>query len=419
MSGLFAPAAAVVLALTGCSGSVGASGGTAGGGSGEGFEYGAPQEEVDGIIADLEPVTLTFQPAAASATSVMAPAGSVMADLIEERSGGKIEVEVVWGQAVAGYDTVHDALADGRLDLAYTLPIYQPAEFEAFNDLATTTALLPSSPFVGEMLPYAVYNDLGWTNEAVLTAYEERGLTPLTPFLPTAGYYTACAEPVLTEDDWRGTQTRIGSVAQDRMIREMGGAPVSMEYTETYEALQRGSVDCNLGPTAATAEGGLLEVAPHLGYTTDVSYPRAAAAFLAGAGFSDLPLAYQQIIFDSTSLAAGGVARSYTDGAEAMISAAKAQGGTVSAYGGALQERVGEISHELTAEAIEGGNLPEDTAEVIRASAEAWTAQLEELGYADGGKTEDFDEWYDAETDFAPFAQAVYESSAAMEHRPR
>jgi TRAP-type C4-dicarboxylate transport system substrate-binding protein len=350
-----AVAGAAVLALCACSGSVGAGGGTADGGAGEGFEYGAPQDEVDAIVEELEPVTLKFQPAATSATSVMAPAGSVLAELIEERSNGKIEVEVVWGQAIAGYDTVHDALADGRLDLAYTLPIYQPTEFPAFNDLATTTALLPSSPFVGELLPYAVYNDLGWRNEEVVAGFEERGLTPLTPFFPTAGYYTACTEPVVTAEDWKGRQTRIGSVAQDTMIREVGGSPVSMEYTETYEALQRGSADCNLGPTAATAEGGLLEVAPHLGYTTDYSFPRAGASFLAGSGFDGLPLAYQQIIFDSNSLAAEGVVRSYTDGAAAMIGEAKAHGGEVSAFDGELQSRMGEISRGLTDEAVAGG----------------------------------------------------------------
>lgn len=174
---LFTPAAlgAAVLALTACSGSVGSASGNEGGGAG--FAYGAPQDEVNRIVEELEPITLTFQPGAASENSVMAPAGSVLADLIEERSNGRIEVETVWGQAIADYGTVHDALADGRLDLAYTLPIYQPEEFEAFNDLATTTALLPSSPFVGELLPYAVYNDLGWTNEKLLSAYEERNLT--------------------------------------------------------------------------------------------------------------------------------------------------------------------------------------------------------------------------------------------------
>jgi TRAP-type C4-dicarboxylate transport system substrate-binding protein len=414
---LLAPlAGASLLTLTACSGGVAS--GNAGQGGGEGFDYGASQSEVDAILEDLEPITLKFQPSAASENTAMAAGGVALAELIEERSGGKITVDVTWGQAIAGYDAVHDALEDGRLDLAYTLPIYDPAEFKAFNDLSTTTALLPSSPFVGEMLPLAVYNDLGWTNDELLASFTDRGLTPLTPFLSSATYYTACTEPAETLESWHGNQTRIASTAQDVMIRDIGATPVSMEYTETYEALQRGTVDCNLGPTAATVESGVLEVAPHVGYMTESSFPRVGAAYLAGSSFETLPLAYQQIIFDSNALALGEIVRSYTDAGEALISEAKAQGGEVAQFDTAMEDRVGEVSQELTAAAVENGMLPDDIADQVTESVSAWSDRLEELGYADAGETEEFDEWYDSDTDFAPFAQELYETGAAMEHRP-
>jgi hypothetical protein len=54
----------------------------------------------------------------------------------------------------------------------------------------------------------------------------------------------------------------------------------------------------------------------------------------------------------------------------------------------------------------------------VTESVSAWSDRLEELGYADAGETEEFDEWYDSDTDFAPFAQELYETGAAMEHRP-
>src|SRR5690606_18583194 len=125
----------LTLTLSACAGSAGSSGSGSGEGeAGEGFAYDAPQEEVDAAIADLDPVTITFQPSAASPDSVMAPAGTVFKEIVEERSGGKITVELVWGQAIASYAEVHDALADGRLDVAYTLPVYDPAQFAAVND---------------------------------------------------------------------------------------------------------------------------------------------------------------------------------------------------------------------------------------------------------------------------------------------
>ena len=409
--------AVAALTLSGCAGGVSGAG-TGGGGAGEGFEYGASQDDVNAIIEDLDPITLNFQPVAGSPTSIASPAGTVMKELVEERSNGKIEIEMVWGQAIAGYDEIPDALADGRLDLSYAIPTYSPTEFPAINDLATTTALLPSSPFLGEFLPHAVYNDIGWSNESVLSTYEEKGVVPLTPLIPSAGYYAFCGEPSISESDWQGSQVRIGSVAQSAMMQDLGASPVSMEHTEVFEALQRGTVDCNLGPAAVSAESGLVEAAENLTYTTDSSFPRAAGAFLAGSSFAGLPLAYQQIIFDSNALASGGVVKGQTDGAAAVIRQAKEHGGDVSVFDEGAQDILRETSEELTADAVSNGSIDEDIAATIADSVERWTEELEESGLGDQGDAETFDEWYDEDADFSEFAARVYESSAAMDHRP-
>src|SRR5690606_26152169 len=84
MLGAAALTGTAALVLSACAGSIG--GGSGGAGGGEGFEYGASQEEVDAVLEGLEPVTLTFQPGAASAESIMSPAATEIADRIEERS---------------------------------------------------------------------------------------------------------------------------------------------------------------------------------------------------------------------------------------------------------------------------------------------------------------------------------------------
>lgn len=404
------------LSLTACAGGVGEAG--TGAQQGDGFEYGAPQEEVDALVADLEPVTLRFQPGAASEASIMSPTGTAIKELIEERSDGRITVELVWGQAVAGFDTVHDALADGRLDIANTLPGYSPAEYPAFDDLSTTTALLPSSPFAGSLIAYAVYSDLGWQNPQILEEFEAEGLVPLTPFVPTAENYTICREPLEDTADWQGLQVRIGSAAQSAQVSQLGASPVSMEFTEMFEALERGTVECNLGPGPATAESGVLEVAPHLGFTTATSFPRTGTTMLAGSSFAELPLAYQQIVFDSSALGAAGFVQSYADSAAEVVRQAREFGGSVSPLPEDTQEQMRVIADSLTADAVADGGLDPETVDALTSGIETWTTRLEELGYADAGAPEEFDEWYDPETDFREYARAVYESGAAMEHRP-
>ncbi|GAA2093040.1 MULTISPECIES: TRAP transporter substrate-binding protein DctP [Brevibacterium] len=409
--------AALALTLSACAGSAGSAGG-GGGGESAGFAYDAPQEEVDELLADLDPVTIKFQPSSASPDSVMAPAGTVFKELVEERSGGKIEVEIVWGQAIASYGEVHDALADGRVDVAFTLPPYDPAEFPAINDLGTAMAALPASPLVGELVANAVGNELGWSNQSALDTYEEKGITPLTPLAASGGYYTVCNKEVHGTDDWKGLQARAGSSAQGAMIQSLGGTPVSMEYAETFEALQRGTVDCTVGQLVPSAESGIFEVAPNLGYTTTASIPRLAGAYLAGSKYKELPLAYQQIIFDSNALAGSGGMQAVIGGNAAAVAQAKEAGGDVSAFDDELQDAIGEFSQKATEEAIGNGHIDENILATIAEGEERWAEEFAELGYEDEGEVSDFDEWFDPETDFMPYAKASYEKGQAMEHRP-
>jgi TRAP-type C4-dicarboxylate transport system substrate-binding protein len=410
--------AVLALALSACAGSAGDTGGGGGGADSAGFAYDAPQEEVDEALADLDPITIKFQPSAASPDSVMAPAGTVFKEIVEERSGGKITVELIWGQAVAGYGEVHDALSDGRLDLAYTLPVYQPAEFPAVNDLGTALAGMPASPFVGELVTNAVGSELAWDNENVLTTYEEKGLVPLTPLAASGGYYTVCNTQVDSADDFKGLQVRIASASQGAQVQHLGGSPVSMEYAETFEALQRGTVDCTLGQLVPSAESGIFEVAPNLGYTTTASFSRSPGAYLAGSSFKDMPLAYQQIIFDSNALASSGGMLAVIGGNAAAVKQAKDAGGTVTPFDDELQDEISDYSAELTEEAIGNGLVSESLAEDVQAARDEWEKTFAELGYEDQGGVEDFDEWFDPETDFMPYAKASYENGKAMEHRP-
>src|SRR5699024_5797854 len=106
---------ALALVLTACAGSAGGS--TPGSEAGDGCDYAASDEEVAAALEDLEPVTITYQVPATSQDSPQAPLGTEFKEAVEERSGGKITVDLAWNQSIATYDEIHDALADGRVDM--------------------------------------------------------------------------------------------------------------------------------------------------------------------------------------------------------------------------------------------------------------------------------------------------------------
>src|SRR5699024_6112261 len=163
---------------------------------------------------------------------------------------------LAWNQSIATYDEIHDALADGRVDMAFTLPSYDPAQFPAFNALNNMLGGDPSSPMVGEILANIVAADVAWGTPQILEEYEAIGVTPLVPVMASGNYYSICTDPVPDLEDWQGLQVRVGSPAANDMVEHVGGTPVSIAGVEAYEALQRGTIDCTLAVLSDVVQGG-------------------------------------------------------------------------------------------------------------------------------------------------------------------
>lgn len=408
--------AAVALAtlVAGCSGSAGGSDQPAA--DAAGFDFGASQAEVDSALADLDPVTITYQPSAASAESNLGPNGLDIKEAIETRSNGRITVNVVWGQAIASYAEVDDALADGRVDLAFTLPSYEPTEYPAFDAIGTAMSTLPSSPVAGELVTNAAGVQTAWETPQVLAEYEDKDLIPLIPLLASGGYSTMCSEPMTSPGDWQGQQVRIGSAAAGDQVQALGASPVSLSFPETYEALQRGTVDCDLGQLAPNVEAGTFEVAPHIGYTTDAGIARAAGAYVAGQTYSNLPLPYQQVIYDAMSPAFSTMMEVVIGAKPTAVEQALTNGGTVQAFDDDVQTAIADHAAELTAETAQQAGDTQIPAR-LDAAAEAWAGPVEELGHTDEGDFATLHEWYPEDANYDELGQLLFEETM-LEHRP-
>ncbi len=409
-------AAALSLVLGACAGSAGNGGGS--GSEAEGYAFGASQEDVDTAIADLDPVELVFQASSASPESIVAKSNIAFAEAVEERSGGKITFDVVWGQAIAGYSEVDDALADGRVDISYTQPMYEPTEYSGNDRLIAASGALPQSPMVGELISNAVLADLAWQSDQITEDFESKGLTPLLPTTPNNGYYSLCTEPGTDLQDYNGRQVRIGAAPHATLAEKLGASPVSLEYVEAYEALQRNTIDCSFTPFNAAVQAGFHEVAPHVGYATDEGMPKGWGSYAAGMNYQSLPLPYQQIIFDSLQQAVQEGLALAVDTNYLGVKGAKENGGEVAEYGPEATEVIVETNDELMADVVEGGVLGDDFEGRMGESLDKWTGVVEELGYEDGGTTADMDTWYtEGDVDFAPIAERLFEDVVAP-HRP-
>lgn len=410
-------------ALSACAGSAGGGVEASEGGAQVGFEYGAPQEEVDAVLEDLEPVTLNYQVVSPSPDAQNAQAPLAFKEAVEERSGGKITIDLVWGPSIAEYTEVVNALADGRLDLATALPIYEPDRFPTFTAATSVLSGLPTTPLVGETTYDAVAAEVGTRSEGIRAEFEAADVVPIIPFAPAATYYGACNEAAPSAEDWRGNQVRVASTAHHHVMSSIGATPVSLEFGEVFESLQRGTVDCTLSHINTDVNAGVMEVAPYIHYTSgENSLPgRTTPAELAGSSFKELPVAYQQIIFDSQWVHGRANAMDVRiSGQQMAVEQAKAAGGDIIPLEDDLDQQIGEANDELIESIRAEGLVSDELLEAVPALAEQWEDRVtNELGYEDKGTIEDLDEWWEpGSEDFTALTEAIY-TETGLQHRPQ
>ena len=420
LTGALAAAAAGALVLSACAGGAGGGSGSGSeGGSGEGYAFGASDEEIKAAFADVDPITITYQPSAQSSEGIDAYRSAAFIENLETLSDGKITVDTTYGQGIAGYTELPDALVDGRVDIAYMLPIYQPDQFPVFHAWVTGTTLTGASPLVDELAANAAIGELTWNDEQLVSEFRDQGIEPLNLFNSAGAVAAMCGTPHETADDWDGTQVRASSQAQTSQLNALDSSPVSLQYTETFEALQRGTVDCTLSTTLAADAGGFLEVAPHISYTTDVTFARGPGGVYAGSAWQSWPLAVQQLVFDSMKDEFVQSRRGDVEGNYVAAQTVREQDGTFTEMDADMQSSLKEASQGLVEAEVEEGRLPEGSADAIPEAVDKWRDVAADLGYEDEGTFSDYDEWYPVDdVEYLDAYGEAYFEEIMLPHRP-
>ncbi|WP_291795845.1 C4-dicarboxylate ABC transporter substrate-binding protein [Brevibacterium sp.] len=403
------------LVLSGCAGGAGGGQDTA---AGEGVEPRADFSAYQEALADMPETTLVYQASAQSPEGPDALRSEEFKKNVEEASGGRIEVELVHGQAIAAYGEVPAALEDGRIDIAYMLNIYDPANFPVTSAFSAGTTLAGGSPRAAEMAANAAFLEVGWDSPALMAEYEEHSMVPLVPVHAMGGIHAVCAEPVDTLADWKGKQLRVGTAGMVPQAESLGATPVSLSYLEAYEGLQRGTVDCMATSPVGAAAGGVVEVAPHLRLAEEANFARGIGAIAAGPSFETLPLAAQQLVFDQLTEVFNNSLRSDLESNIGVAETALANGGSIAPMDAETEAKIKESSAALIQEQVDKGLVPEDFADTITERLDYWTGVTEEMGYGDEGDFETLSEWHDTDPEFLmPFSERVFDE-VISQHRP-
>lgn len=192
-------------------------------------------------------------------TNPLGIAAQAMFEAIDEAYEGEIEVEYFWSGAMAGGEEVLDAVGSGTVDVASVPTAYYPQDLPAASWAEGLTNLNPTGPTVH---PYV--SNVGmiqaFRSDSIMEEYSKHGIEPLAT-ATAESYALICKDKISSLDDAKGKLVRVASTQHVKEIEALGMSPISLAHGETYEALQRGTIDCTVSSPTGGDDLGLYEMA--------------------------------------------------------------------------------------------------------------------------------------------------------------
>lgn len=177
---------------------------------------------------------------------------------IEERTDGKVEINLQPGEALLGADEIYEGVADGIADIGTTSPSYTPGLFtvtEAFElpGYNNDNALVASHTI------YEGYKRL--SEEGMMDEYND---TEVLMFWATGPGHVKTNDPVESLEDLSGMEIRSAGGGSDPTLEALDAVPVGMPMSQAYESLDAGVVDGIFGPTDTLKGFRLAEVVDYI-----------------------------------------------------------------------------------------------------------------------------------------------------------
>ena len=241
-------------------------------------------------------------------------------DEIEEKSEGRIQFERYYSESLVKVPDVVDALSAGIADIGVVIPV-QMASKVPLSTLIYTPAVFEDS-LVGGQAIHDLYDQSAVMNEE-LAKHNVTYAGQLT--VPSSYIFTK--EPIKDISELKGLRI-IAQGDQGILAEKLGAVPVNLTSTESFEALQRGTVDGAIFNLTAATTYNLEQVAGHV-----YKLPLGGVGLLIGMNkekFDALPEDLQTIVQEVAESHAKTFHQIYQiEGDEVALEKIKAAGGSI------------------------------------------------------------------------------------------
>lgn len=163
-------------------------------------------------------------------------AARYFAELVQERSGGRIRINVESGGRLGDEESVISQLAYGGIDFARV-------------SIASVSQDIPDLKIL--MLPYLYKDEAhmwkvldGEIGDQFLRRFEGSGMKALGWYDAGARSFYTSGRPIRTPEDMKNLKIRVqGSDIMEELVRALGAEPVQAAYSEVHEMLELQEID--------------------------------------------------------------------------------------------------------------------------------------------------------------------------------
>lgn len=201
-----------------------------------------------------------------------AQASMQFAELIKERTNGRIEIQVFPGAQLGDNKQVFQNLQLGAIDMTNSVP----AQYKTMGlDIPYVKVL--GIPFLFRDEEHAVKVMHGAFGEQLKKDVTEKsGKVVILDYFVAGARSFFANKPIHIIEDFKGLKIRVqqDEVYMD-MVKAFGGSPTPMATSELYSALQTGVVDGAENPVKGYFNNKYYEVSPYYAYSRHMIEPTA------------------------------------------------------------------------------------------------------------------------------------------------
>ncbi len=201
-----------------------------------------------------------------------AQASMQFADLIKEKTNGRIEIQVFPGAQLGDNKQVFQNLQLGAIDMTNSVP----AQYKTMGlDIPYVKVL--GIPFLFRDEEHAVKVMHGTFGERLKKDVTEKsGKVVILDYFVAGARSFFANKPIHTIGDFKGLKIRVqqDEVYMD-MVKAFGASPTPMATSELYSALQTGVVDGAENPVKGYFNNKYYEVSPYYAYSRHMIEPTA------------------------------------------------------------------------------------------------------------------------------------------------